>query len=407
MGASVRGAIDLVRLLDGLLRAARRADRRADGRATRRRRDRRAVRPAAARRGQRATPEAVSRDPGRALAPEGAPPPGRARRPSRPRRPGKADGPPRRRAGSATRCAADRPPARGRREPAGASSPRPRQLDQVSPAVGRLDEPAFNELLRADPDAAVALIADLRRHRPRAARAARGSRPGCSCARAVGRRRAQRYRRLVAPAAARATSTSTARSSGGRRPAATRRRPRRPPLGRAAARALPGRPQRLDAGPRRRPRRHGRGGRRRPDAQRARLLQRSSPSPRMALVLQRQGESSAPAAGLVERPAVSLRGRGRTDLALAPAHRPPPELARAWARASGWPSCCSGLPAPPRAAIRWPRRADSTASTCSAPAISPRGGRVRARALARRARGEARMVRSVRDIAPALTDLLA
>jgi Mg-chelatase subunit ChlD len=34
-------------------------------------------------------------------------------------------------------------------------------LAQVSPAVGRLDEGAFHDLLRADPDAAVALLADL------------------------------------------------------------------------------------------------------------------------------------------------------------------------------------------------------------------------------------------------------
>jgi Mg-chelatase subunit ChlD len=34
-------------------------------------------------------------------------------------------------------------------------------LEQVSPQVGRLDEGAFHDLLRADPDAAVALLADL------------------------------------------------------------------------------------------------------------------------------------------------------------------------------------------------------------------------------------------------------
>jgi Mg-chelatase subunit ChlD len=36
-----------------------------------------------------------------------------------------------------------------------------RHLAQVSPAVGKLDEAAFEDLLRADPDAAVALLADL------------------------------------------------------------------------------------------------------------------------------------------------------------------------------------------------------------------------------------------------------
>jgi magnesium chelatase subunit D len=35
------------------------------------------------------------------------------------------------------------------------------QLAEVSPAVGRLDEQAFHELLLADPDAAIALLADL------------------------------------------------------------------------------------------------------------------------------------------------------------------------------------------------------------------------------------------------------
>jgi Mg-chelatase subunit ChlD len=35
------------------------------------------------------------------------------------------------------------------------------QLAQVSPAIGKLDEGAFHDLLRSDPDAAVALLADL------------------------------------------------------------------------------------------------------------------------------------------------------------------------------------------------------------------------------------------------------
>ena len=35
------------------------------------------------------------------------------------------------------------------------------RLHNVSPEVGRLDEAAFSELLAADPDAAIALIADL------------------------------------------------------------------------------------------------------------------------------------------------------------------------------------------------------------------------------------------------------
>jgi Mg-chelatase subunit ChlD len=35
------------------------------------------------------------------------------------------------------------------------------QLEQVSPAIGRLDEAAFHDLLRADADAAIALLADL------------------------------------------------------------------------------------------------------------------------------------------------------------------------------------------------------------------------------------------------------
>ncbi len=57
------------------------------------------------------------------------------------------------------------------------------QLEQVSPAVGRLDEQAFHDLLRTDPDAAVALLADLGAATDPQLRARRGGSPrGCSCA---------------------------------------------------------------------------------------------------------------------------------------------------------------------------------------------------------------------------------
>ena len=179
--------------------------------------------------------------------------------------PGKADGPPpgaggrplaerrRRRATSSASAAAGRSPRPARR--------RHGALEQVSPAVGRLDEAAFHDLLRADPDAAVALLADLGaatdpQLRAQARRLA---------ARLFVRARPARRRpgpRLPAARARRGGEGDldldlTLEARG--RAAAPRRRAGRPPLDRAAPRAVPARrPQRLDARPRRRAGRDGR-----------------------------------------------------------------------------------------------------------------------------------------------------
>ena len=156
MGASVRGAIDLVRLGRELSALRGEAEPVAGRRHVRRRRDRRALRPAAARRGLRADARG---DRARA---DRAPQTGRA---GGVRAPGKSNGPaPQGGAGRSLSGAAaqDVVRERGRRTmPRDQLAQRHGQLEQVSPAVGRLDEQAFHDLLRTDPDAAVALLADL------------------------------------------------------------------------------------------------------------------------------------------------------------------------------------------------------------------------------------------------------
>ena len=157
MGASVRGAIDLVRLGRELQRPARRARATAGRPDVRRRRDRRALRPAA-------PPRGLGHDArgDRARADRAAQ--ARPRRRRRRGRQGKSRGPAPGGAGRSLSGAAAQEVVkeRGRRtlrrdQLAGAHG----QLEQVSPAVGRLDEAAFNDLLRTDADAAVALLADL------------------------------------------------------------------------------------------------------------------------------------------------------------------------------------------------------------------------------------------------------
>ena len=156
MGASVRGAIDLVRLEPRAQRRCAASPRPAGRCDVRGRRDRRALRPAAPRRGCEQTPEAIVLELIERLKPAAG---GRGRQAA-----GKSRGPAPGGAGRSLSGAAAQEVVkeRGRRtlrrdQLAGNHA----SLEQVSPAIGRLDESAFNDLLRTDPDAAVALIADL------------------------------------------------------------------------------------------------------------------------------------------------------------------------------------------------------------------------------------------------------
>ncbi|SOD95111.1 AAA family ATPase [Blastococcus haudaquaticus] len=173
-GSSVRGAIDLVLLLDGLLRL--RGRQLADGRET----ARDAAHAALSGRirvteGVERTPEAVLDEildevwpvdagPPEVSGDDGAPPGGG---------PGKAPGPPAEAGPDATpprRDAASRrsPRTTGRRE----MQLRHDAFAAVSPEVGDLDEDAFAGLMGEDPDAAAALLADLATATDRELRAA-------------------------------------------------------------------------------------------------------------------------------------------------------------------------------------------------------------------------------------------
>jgi MoxR-like ATPase len=161
MGSSVRGAIDLVFLLGGLLEVRGAAGLAAP---VARETTRDAAHAALSGRirlteGLDRTPESVIDDILDAVWPEGTPPPGQEHpEPAAADGPGKAEGPP----------AAGPDSASARRSGAGRRQVSRRELaarhesfDQVSPEVGDLDEDAFGALLAADPDAAAALVSDL------------------------------------------------------------------------------------------------------------------------------------------------------------------------------------------------------------------------------------------------------
>ena len=162
MGASVRGAIDATLLADGLRRLRAEADAHAGH--VRRRRGRRAVGPPArSRRAPTGRPRRSSRSSSTACSRRrrgrSATASVRTRRPTRRPRARRRAAPGRRRAATATRVA--RPPrARFGRELLAALHD---DFTAVSPAVGRLDLDAFEELMRADSDAALALLHDLAR----------------------------------------------------------------------------------------------------------------------------------------------------------------------------------------------------------------------------------------------------
>jgi MoxR-like ATPase len=163
MGSSVRGAIDLVLLLGGLLEV-----RGATGLAApvAREATRDAAHAALSGRirlteGLDRTPESVIDEILDAVWPDGDDPP--AAEPPAGDGPGKAEGPP---AGagpdSASALRRDRRSGSGRRQVSRRDlAARYQDFDRVSPQVGELDEDAFGALLAADPDAAAALVSDL------------------------------------------------------------------------------------------------------------------------------------------------------------------------------------------------------------------------------------------------------
>jgi hypothetical protein len=257
------------------------------------------------------------------------------------------------------------------------------RLQEVSPAVGRLDERAFHDLLRTDADAAVALIADLSAATDPALRA--------------------QARRLAARVFVRAGRQGAGAAAGYRRlQAGPAREGGDLDLERTLERAG-GRPRRAEdlvARSWRAPRRalcllvdhsgsmQGHAVGLAAMAAAAVVLTRSERTSCSviafaadALVLQHQGERR-PAAALVDD-LMSLRGRGRTDLALAlrTAGR---ELARARAAerlAIVLSDCRATAGADPLTATRGLDRIDVLGTSADPDAVEA------GRALARRARG--------------------
>ena len=203
MGSSVRGAIDLVLLLGGLLEVRGAADLTAPvGRET----TRDAAYAALSGRirlteGIDRTPESVIDELLDAVWPEGTPPPEQQHQePTGADGRGKADGPPPAGQDSASALRRDRRTGGGRRQVSRRElAARHESFDQVSPQVGELDEEAFGALLAADPDAAAALVSDLALATDRDLRAAAqrlAARVFVQVGR-VGRTRSRGTRRLV------------------------------------------------------------------------------------------------------------------------------------------------------------------------------------------------------------------
>ncbi|SDF85161.1 AAA family ATPase [Klenkia brasiliensis] len=172
-GSSVRGAVDLVLLLAGLLRV--RGEQLAEGRET----ARDAAHAALSGRvkvvdGVDRTPEAVLDQILDDVWPADAPPP--EPDDAAEEQPGKAEGPQAQQpAGPDQAAPSHRDRTRSQRD---RSTPRAElarqheQFTQVSPEAGELDDGAFSDLLATDPDAAAALLADLGRATDRELRAA-------------------------------------------------------------------------------------------------------------------------------------------------------------------------------------------------------------------------------------------
>jgi MoxR-like ATPase len=207
MGSSVRGAIDLVLLLGGLLEVRGQAGLGADG-ARETARD--AAHAALSGRiritdGVERTPEAVIDELLAGVWPADGPPPQESPEPAEPPGgggEGKGEGPPESPAGtdSASSLRRDRRSGSGRRQTGRREmAARHEAFEEVSPEVGELDEEAFAALMAEDPDAAAALLTDLAAATDRDLRAAAqrlAARVFVQVGR-VGRARTRGTRRLV------------------------------------------------------------------------------------------------------------------------------------------------------------------------------------------------------------------
>ncbi len=208
MGSSVRGAIDLVLLLGGLLEMRGLPGLGADGA---RETTRDAAHAALSGRiriadGVERTPESVIDDLLAEVWPEDGPPPAAEEPPPPPGDggdPGKAEGPPASQAGpeSASSLRRDRRAGGARRQTGRREmAARHESFDEVSPEVGEFDEDAFAALMATDADAAAALLTDLALATDRELRAAAqrvAARVFVQVGR-VGRTRTRGTRRLVA-----------------------------------------------------------------------------------------------------------------------------------------------------------------------------------------------------------------
>jgi MoxR-like ATPase len=407
MGSSVRGAIDLVLLLGGLLEVRGAADLTAPvGRET----TRDAAYAALSGRirlseGIDRTPESVIDELLDAVWPEGTPPPGQEQpEPTTPDGREKADGPPPAGQDSASALRRDRRTGGGRRQVSRRElAARHESFDQVSPQVGELDEDAFGALLVEDPDAAAALVSDLALATDRDLRAA--------------------AQRLAARVFVQVGRVGRARTRGARRLVAQRRGDGDLDLDRTLERWTGTNPVAAEDLVTR-----GWTGHRRAVclavdssgsmtglavaiaavAAAGVLLRRDERLETSVLTFGRDvevvaGHARRPAAEAVVRQLLGLRGHGLTDVAAA-LRAARVELLSAVADQRFvvlLSDCLHTTGDPPASALAG---IDRLHVLCPLPTAEAEAA---ARALAGRGGGEARMVRSVRDIAPALTDLLA
>jgi hypothetical protein len=407
MGSSVRGAIDLVLLLDGLLEVRSGADLSAP---VAREATRDAAHAALSGRirlteGIDRTPESVIDEILDTVWPEGTPPPEQEHaEPTGADGRGKADGPPPAGPDSASALRRDRRTGGGRRQVSRRElAARHESFEQVSPQVGELDEDAFGALLAADPDAAAALVSDLALATDRDLRAAAqrlAARVFVQVGR-IGRTRTRGTRRLVAQrsgdgdldldrtlerwtgASPVAAEDLVTRGWTGHRRAVC--------LAVDSSGSMSGLAVAIAA-----------------VAAAGVVLRRDERLETSVLSFGRDvevvaGHARRPAAEAVVRQLLGLRGHGLTDVAAAlRAARVELLSAAADQRVVVLLSDCLHTTGdPPGSALAG---IDRLHVLCPLPTPESEAA---ARALAARGGGEARMIRSVRDIAPALTDLLA
>ena len=408
MGSSVRGAIDLVLLLGGLLEVRGAAGLSAP---VARETTRDAAHAALSGRirlteGIDRTPESVIDEILDAVWPEGTPPPEQQQEQEQTGADGrgKADGPPPAGQDSASALRRDRRSGAGRRQVSRRElAARHESFEQVSPQVGELDEDAFGALLAADPDAAAALVSDLALATDRDLRAAAqrlAARVFVQVGR-VGRTRTRGARRLVAQrsgdgdldldrtlerwtgATPVAAEDLVTRGWTGHRRAVC--------LAVDSSGSMSGLAVAIAA-----------------VAAAGVVLRRDERLETSVLSFGRDvevvaGHTRRPAAEAVVRQLLGLRGHGLTDVAAA-LRAARVELLSAVADQRVvvlLSDCLHTTGDPPESALAG---IDRLHVLCPLPTPESEAA---ARALAARGGGEARMVRSIRDIAPALTDLLA